>query len=197
MLKNEELGMYLELTDEGLTDLLKKNDPLALEALFNRYYKPLCQFCAVYTKDYEATEEIIADLFIKIWDGRGDSSILNIKNYLFISARNLSINYNQKKKDPVDSIEDISFQNDLFEDTHTPFRILSGAESVSRILRLIDTLPERQREILLMSRIDQIDKRKISEVLGISIRTVETTLYQSIKELRRMLKDSTNLTSNG
>lgn len=196
-MKNEELGMYLELTDEGLTDLLKKNDPLALETLFNRYYKPLCQFCAVYTKDYEAAEEIIADLFIKIWDGRGDSSILNIKNYLFISARNLSINYNQKKKDPVDSIEDIFLQNDLFEDTHTPFRILSGAESVSRILRLIDTLPERQREILLMSRIDQIDKKKISEVLGISIRTVETTLYQSIKELRRMLKDSTNLTSSG
>jgi RNA polymerase sigma-70 factor (family 1) len=196
-LQNEEPGMYLKLTDEELTDLLRKNDSVALETLFNRYYKPLCHFCAVYTKDYEAAEEIIADLFIKIWDGRIDSSILNIKNYLFTSARNLSINYNQKKKDPVDSIEDISFQNHIFEDTHTPFRILSGTESVSKILRLIDKLPERQREILLMSRIDQVDKRKISEVLGISIRTVETTLYQSIKELRRMLKDSTNLTSRG
>ncbi|WP_448104821.1 RNA polymerase sigma factor [Pedobacter panaciterrae] len=196
-MQNEEPGMYLKLTDEELTDLLRKNDSVALETLFNRYYKPLCHFCAVYTKDYEAAEEIIADLFIKIWDGRSDSSILNIKNYLFTSARNLSINYNQKKKDPVDSIEDISFQNHIFEDTHTPFRILSGTESVSKILRLIDKLPERQREILLMSRIDQVDKRKISEVLGISIRTVETTLYQSIKELRRMLKDSTNLTSRG
>jgi len=196
-LQNEEPGMYLKLTDEELTDLLRKNDSVALETLFNRYYKPLCHFCAVYTKDYEAAEEIIADLFIKIWDGRSDSSILNIKNYLFTSARNLSINYNQKKKDPVDSIEDISFQNHIFEDTHTPFRILSGTESVSKILRLIDKLPERQREILLMSRIDQVDKRKISEVLGISIRTVETTLYQSIKELRRMLKDSANLTSRG
>lgn len=189
--------MYLELTDKELTDLLRENDPLALETLFNRHYKSLCQFCAVYTKNYEAAEEIIADLFIKIWDSRNESSILNIKNYLFTSARNLSINYNQKKKDPVDSIEDISFQNDLFEDTSTPFRILSGRESVSRILSLIDTLPERQREILLMSRIDQMDKSKISEILGISVRTVETTLYQSIKELRRMLKDSTNLTSSG
>ena len=189
--------MYLQLTDEKLIGLLRKNDPLALETLFNRYYKQLCQFCAVYTKDYEAAEEIIADLFIKVWDGRHDTAILNIKNYLFISARNLSINYTQKKKDPVDSIEDISFQNHLFEDSSTPFRILSGRESVSGILRLIDTLPERQREILLMSRIDHIDKSKISEILGISIRTVETTLYQSIKELRRMLKDSANLKSNG
>lgn len=189
--------MYVKFTDEALTDLLKENDALALETLFNRYYKSLCQFCAVYTKDYEAAEEIIADLFIKIWDGRKVHTIAHLRSYLFTAARNLSLNYIQKKKDPVSSLEDVQADHHLFQDIDTPFRILSGRESSAAILQLIDRLPERQREILLMSRIDQMDKSNIAGVLGISVRTVETTLYQSIKELRRMLNDSPNVNMGG
>lgn len=185
--------MYVEFTDEALGNLIGENDPKALEALFNRYYKSLCQFCAVYTKDYAAAEEIIADLFIKMWDARAAQPIHNMRNYLFAAARNLSLNHIQKKKDPVASIEELPKGQDFFLDLETPFRILSGRESSAHILRLIDQLPERQREILLMSRIDQMDKHKIAEVLNLSVRTVETTLYQSISALRRMLNDSPNV----
>lgn len=182
--------MYSELTDEALTDLLKSDDPQALETLFNRYYKTLCQLCAVYTKDYTAAEEIIADLFMKVWDNRKETNILNIKNYLFVSARNQSLNYKEKKKAPVDSIESFNLEQYLFSDQETPFRILSGRESYQKIILMIDKLPQRQREVLLMSRFDHLDKHKIAELLGISVRTVETTLYQSIKQLRELLKDS-------
>jgi len=186
--------MYPELTDEALTDLLRKNDPLALETLFNRYYKSLCQYCAVYTGDYEVSEEIIADLFIRLWDNRKESIILNIRSYLFISAKNRSLNHKQKKKEPVFSIDEIDTGH-IFQDSETPFHILSGRESYQRILRLIDLLPLRQREVLLMSRIESMDKNRISEVLGISVRTVETTLYQAIKQLRVLLKEPFNFTS--
>lgn len=185
--------MYSDYSDEALVNLVGTDDHKALEALFNRHYKSLCQFCVVYTKDYEAAEEIIADLFIKLWDGRsGIHTILNVKAYLFTAARNLSLNHLQKKKAPVTSIEEMPEQH-LFQDLDTPFKILSGRESSAEILRLIDKLPERQREILLMSRIDQMDKQKIAAVLNISTRTVESTLYQSIRELRRMLNDSPNV----
>jgi RNA polymerase sigma-70 factor (family 1) len=188
--------MYPELTDEALTDLLRRDDPLALETLFNRYYKSLCQFCTIYNKDYEAAEEIIADLFIQLWDTRRDNSIIKIKSYLFVSAKNLSLNYKQKKKDPVSSIEDLESTQHIFQDVVTPFNILSGRESYDKIFALIDLLPVRQREVLLLSRIDDLSKNKISELLGISVRTVETTLYQSIKQLRQLLKDSRHFTSS-
>jgi RNA polymerase sigma-70 factor (family 1) len=183
------------LTDEQLIELLKQNDHLALETLFNRYYKALCQFCAVYTKDYIAAEEIIANLFMKLWDNRSDVSILNVKSYLFVSAKNLALNYNQKKKDPVDSIEDVEIEQHLFQDRDTPFKILSGRESYNNILKVIDTLPESQRQVLLMSHVDHIDKHEISKILGISVRTVETTLYQSIKKIRLLLKGFHSSTS--
>lgn len=187
--------MYKELSDESLTALLKSDDSVALETLFHRYYKSLCQYCSVYTKDFTAAEEIIADLFIKLWEGRAESNILQIKNYLFISARNLALNYKQKKKAPLDFTEDLHVHAHVSPDVNTPFKILSGKESYAKILSLINTLPKRQREILLMSRIDHVDKHRVAELLGISVRTVETTLYQSIKQLRLLLKGSRNFTS--
>ncbi|HKG07394.1 MAG TPA: sigma-70 family RNA polymerase sigma factor [Pedobacter sp.] len=187
--------MYPELTDEALTALLKSDDHLALETLFNRYYKPLCQFCTVYTRKYEASEEIIADLFIRLWDNRNDIRITSVKNYLFVSAKNLSINHHQKKKDPVDSFEDIDAKQHILKDTKTPFQILSARESCQTIISTIEMLPDRQREVLLMSRIDNLEKNRISELLGISVRTVETTLYQAIRQLRQLLKDSPNFSS--
>jgi len=182
--------MYTDNTDEALIVRLKRNDPVALETLFNRHYKPLCHYCALFTKDFAAAEEIVADLFIKIWDNRHKSDILNVKSYLFLSVRNLSLNFIQKKKNPVDSIEDITIMQHELQDTNTPFSVLSGRESDQRILRMIERLPARQREVLLMSRIDAIDKHTIAQVLGISVRTVETTLYLAIQQLRNQLKIS-------
>ncbi|PYF74455.1 RNA polymerase sigma factor [Pedobacter nutrimenti] len=186
--------MYPEPTDEELVALLKKNDSVALETLFNRYYKILCQFCSLYTKDYSAAEEIIADLFIKVWDNRKSNIILNVKNYLFVSAKNLSINYQQKKKEPVDSIEDLDLAQHFLQERDTPFKILSGRESYGITLKMIDRLPQRQREVLLMSRMDNLDKHKIAAILGISVRTVETTLYQALAQLRELLKNARNYT---
>lgn len=182
--------MYTEDTDEALTARLKRDDAAALETLFNRHYKPLCHYCTLFTKDFTAAEEMVADLFIKIWDNRHSSDLLNVKGYLFLSVRNLSLNYIQKKKNPVQSIEDLDGAEIIAKDMNTPFSVLSGRESDQRILNMIDRLPARQREVLLMSRIDAIDKHTIAQVLGISVRTVETILYQAIQQLRNQLKIS-------
>lgn len=179
--------MYLPLTDDALMCLLKENDHLALETLFNRYYKGLCRFCALYTNNMEVAEEIIADLFIKLWDNRGTVTIMNVKGYLFISAKNLSLNYNQKKKPPVDFLEEMEIKQPMALDANTPFKIISGRESYNQIMRVIDTLPSSQRKVLLMSRIDNLEKHEIARILDISVRTVETTLYQAIKKMRTLL----------
>ncbi|WP_165851966.1 RNA polymerase sigma factor [Mucilaginibacter terrenus] len=186
---------YLQFTDEELINLLRNDDHYALKALFNRYYKSLCHFCSIYINDLSAAEEIVADLFMKIWDNRLDTTILNIKSYLFTSAKNLSLNYNQKKKAPISSLEDIQLDQNLIKDGNTPLTILSGRESYRSVLEVIEKLPPSQRQVLLMSRIDGIDKREIANVLGITVRTVETTLYQAIGNLRNLLKDQRKFSS--
>jgi RNA polymerase sigma-70 factor (family 1) len=179
--------MYLSFTDEVLMTLLKEDDHLALETLFNRHYKSLCQFCAVYTNNIEAAEEIIADLFIKLWDTRHALTIINVKAYLFISAKNMSLNFNQKKKSPYDLLDDVAIMQPVIKDINTPFKIMSGRETYNHIMQVIDTLPPSQRRVLLMSRIEGLNKQEIATILSISIRTVETTLYEAIKRLRLLL----------
>ena len=187
--------MYHDFTDEELISCLKKSDQLALEALFKRYYKSLCQLCAVYVKDDTVAEEIVSTIFVKVWENRDNVTILHIKNYLFSSAKNAALNHIQKKKEPLQYIENYTTQAELHAENTTPFKILSGRESYKRILALIDTLPPAQRQVLLLSRVDNLNKHEISGMLGISVRTVETMLYQSIKNLRRLLKNSADLTT--
>ncbi|MFD1258055.1 RNA polymerase sigma factor [Mucilaginibacter terrae] len=182
--------MYQQLTDEALIALLAKGDDLSLKTLFDRHYKSLCQLSEVYTKDYTIAEEIVANLFMKLWDNRANAVILNVKSYLFISTKNLSLNYLQKKKAPVDSIEDIEFETHTIPDRVTPLHILTGRESYNKLIAVVDQLPASQREVLLMSHVDNINKYEVAKTLGISVRTVESTLYQTVKKLRIILKDS-------
>ncbi len=89
-------------------------------------------------------------------------------------------------------MSDLDKEADIPGDYRTPFHILAGRESYKEIFSMIDKLPARQREVLMLSRIEHLGKERIAELLGISVRTVETLLYQSIKQLRQQLKDPQN-----
>jgi RNA polymerase sigma-70 factor (ECF subfamily) len=176
--------VYLSKSDEDLMSLLINEDSLALETLFNRYYTALCKFTAIYIKDYNRAEEVIADLFMRLWDKRNELQIKSVKKYLFTSAKNLSFNEVQRVKLTLLSLND---HEDTLEypDTHlNPHELLTSRESYAEIIGLIDLLPDRQREVLLMSRIDLLGKDIIADLLGISVRTVETLLYQAVKNFR-------------
>lgn len=183
---------YRAQTDEQLIGLIKLHDGLALETLFNRYYHSLCKFVSIHLKDYSKAEELIADLFIKLWDSHLALEIKSVKAYLFIAAKNMAINHIQKPKNKIDYYEDYGFSSELPDVELNPFDIISSREAYRKIIQLIHLLPERQREVLLMSRIDDLDKNTISAILGITVRTVETTLYQAIKSLQHIVKTSPN-----
>ncbi|PWG80846.1 RNA polymerase sigma factor [Pararcticibacter amylolyticus] len=173
--------------DNEILKLMQNNDEAALEILFQRYYKMLCEFVRIYTRDDAVCEEIIADLFVKLWKNRSKLEVEHLKSYLFISARNQALNFVRKPDSPVfymDRLED--FEN-FFYDEGNPHRIMSDREACDSIFSFIDLLPERQKEVLLMSRIDNLGKERIAEILSISVRTVETTLYAAVSQLRTIM----------
>ena len=181
--------VYLSKSDEDLMSLLINQDSLALETLFNRYYPALCRFSSIYIKDYNKAEELIADLFMRLWNKRNDLEVKSVKKYLFTSAKNLSFNEIQRAKLTMLSLND--HEDTLqYPDGHlNPQELLTSRESYAEIIGLIDLLPDRQREVLLMSRIDLLGKDIIADLLGISVRTVETLLYQALKNFRSSTSD--------
>ncbi|WP_443939377.1 RNA polymerase sigma factor [Pedobacter sp. MW01-1-1] len=184
---------YLNKSDDALVILLLNDDSLALETLFNRYYSSLCKFTSIYLKDYNKAEELIADLFMKIWDRRKNLQITSIKKYLFTAAKNLSLNEIQKVKLSHSSLGDDE-ESLNYPDTYlNPHDLMASRESYSKVIGLINRLPDRQKEVLLMSRIDSLEKHIIAELLGISVRTVETLLYQAVKNLKALAIDRSTI----
>ncbi|MFF5382677.1 RNA polymerase sigma factor [Pedobacter suwonensis] len=181
--------VYLSKSDEDLMSLMINRDSLAFEALFNRYYPALCKFTSIYIKDYNRAEELIADLFMKLWDKKHDLQIRSIKKYLFTAAKNLAFNEVQRIKFHILSINDREETLDYPDTYLNPHEQLTSRESYSEIMDLIKLLPDRQREVLLMSRIDMMEKSIIADLLGITTRTVETLLYQAVKNFRLLTAD--------
>ncbi|WP_293786392.1 RNA polymerase sigma factor [uncultured Pedobacter sp.] len=181
--------VYLSKSDEDLMSLMINQDSLALETLFNRYYPALCKFITIYIKDHNRAEELVADLFMKLWDKRNELQIRSIKKYLFTAAKNLAFNEVQRVKFHILSINDREDSLDYPDSYLNPHEQLASRESYSEIMELIKRLPDRQREVLLMSRIDMLEKSIIADLLGISIRTVETLLYQAVKNFRSLATD--------
>jgi RNA polymerase sigma-70 factor (ECF subfamily) len=172
--------------DNILIEKINRGDEKAFETLFHRYYKSLCVFASAFVKDDNVAEEVIQDLFVKLWEDKHRVKIdTSVKNYLLRSTKNKCINYlkhNQIKNRYAQHILSDSGQN-FFEENYVEIDLLKKIEES------INSLPEKRKEIFRLSREEGLKYREIAEKLNISIKTVETQMGLSIKTLREKLKD--------
>lgn len=173
-------------TDRTLFEQIRTGDEKAFEALFRAYYPFLCTYATRLVKDAAAAEEIVQELFVRLWENRSRTIIgSSVKNYLFVSVRNLALNHirhNRIKEDYAKNI--IPEQDELYSPD-------TGAQTalLERIEKEIESLPEKRREIFTLSRRDGLKYREIAEKLNVSVKTVETQMGLALKYLREKLKD--------
>jgi RNA polymerase sigma-70 factor, ECF subfamily len=173
--------------DRNLFLLIKQSDKKSYEILFRAYYAPLCQFSRKFVKDKDDCEEIVQGFFMKLWDKREELDInASVKNYLYSSIRNRCLNYIKHEKIKLEYQSEITKNPDSQFDT-TNF--IMEVDLIERIDQSIAALPDRRREIFVLSREHGLKYREIADQLGISIKTVETQMGQALKELREKLKD--------
>ncbi|PLX04410.1 MAG: RNA polymerase sigma-70 factor [Marinilabiliales bacterium] len=173
-----------------LIEGINKGDKLIFEEVYREYYIPLCYYCLRYVETLEDSEEIVQDLFVKIWEKRTELEInTSIKAYLYRSVQNYALNYLNKKKTEDRYLMIHSRQ------IHDEFDI-DRNELVEEELRLllkhaILKLPEKRRRIFELSRFDGMKYSRIAEKLSISVKTVESQMTKALKYLRIVLKDYT------
>ncbi len=174
------------LTDSELYILLKQGDEKAFEHLFHKYYPSLCLFARQYMEDDEKAEEIVQDMFVKIWSKRKELTIeTSFKQYLLRSVKNQCLNLLQHLKIRQKYAQKI--KEDAKDDLGTPFLMEFGL--AEKIEASINSLPEKRKEIFKLSREDGLKYREIADELGISVKTVEAQMGLALKQLREMLKD--------
>jgi RNA polymerase sigma-70 factor, ECF subfamily len=156
--------------------------------LFQKQYEPLCRFAYSFVDSAELAEEIVNDVFVKIWKNRESFEIRSsLQAYLLTAVRNRSVDYLRKAMRRRTQSEE-ACQN-LAADYGCPESHTISGELEHMIESAIDRLPKQGRAIFRLSRDRGMKYHEIAEHLNLSIKTVETHMGRSLKFLREQLQN--------
>lgn len=172
--------------DQKWANRIQDGDRAAFKSLFLSYVDPLCAYVEEYTKSPEVAEELIQDLFLKIWKDRATfSPRVSVKAYLYAAARNLALDY-LKHKRVVDNWKTETRQH-VSSAPKAPDESLRRKQLSNAVRQAIEELPERRKQVFKLSRQRDLTYKEIAHVLDISIKTVEKHMRQSFQFLREQL----------
>lgn len=155
----------------------------AFKALFDTYFSQIKNFIYYKVTDVDLAEDIAQECFLKMWENRAKINPVTAKSYLYTIATNLSINH-IKKQSVIYKFINRKFNN---TETQTPLYVLEEKEFDEHLQKALAGLPEKQRIVFLMNRIDDLKYAEIAERLDISVKAVEKRMTLALKKLRETI----------
>jgi RNA polymerase sigma-70 factor (family 1) len=164
------------------------NDQQAFAQLFRSEYARLFRFSLQYVERAEAAEEIVNDIFVKLWRYRSHlHTIKNPESYLFIGVKNQSLNYiKQYSRYKVSSADDLLTQ---LAHTETPQQTMEWKELQFKMNQVIAQLPDQCRTIFKLVKEEGMKPQQAAKILNLSVRTVETQIYRAMKRLHAVVAE--------
>ena len=148
------------------------------ESGFRRLYLPLGMYALRIVGDADVAEDLVQDAFEKAWLYLENGGLIdNFSAFMYRTARNICLSYLRDRRETLDE-NNIPQAGD--EEIDTSVRD-------ARIWRAIDALPERCREVFLMSKRDGLTNQEIADELGISLKTVKNQMTKAFSRLRDAL----------
>ena len=173
------------MSEELLITGLHKANGLAFKEIFKLYYHPLCMYAYRYVQDDTITDDFVQDAFLKLWERRREFHALNaIRSFLYLSVRNACLNW--LKHLAVRQRNEMDFASFLQEELEDDCILEDTIHA--RLYVAIEELPDRAREIVLMS-LKGASNPEIALNLGISLNTVKTVKLRAYRVLREKLKE--------
>ncbi len=174
-----------EKDDASLVKSLSKSNVLAFNTLFKRYSGRLYHFSYGYLNSEAESEEIVQEVFAKIWETRSQlKHELSFKSYLFTIAFNAINKYFRTKAYLTEY-----FRNEIPDDIDfTTTQDIYHDSLMSYLTRIVDNLPERRREIFIKSRFEGLSMKEIATLFNISHKTVENQITLALKYIRSCVK---------
>jgi RNA polymerase sigma-70 factor (family 1) len=170
-------------TENRLLKGLKKSDHESFREIFDRYSNPLYRFSLSYLKSKEAAEDVVQEVFIKIWDKRKDiDTSKSFQSYLFTIALNSVRKYFNKLAEANQLKHDIIAS---FSENPATFEEQENFEEYLRKLdNLIQNLPEKRKAIFTGKKLEGKSQKELAEEFGISPKTVEYHITEAMKFLK-------------
>ena len=166
---------------------IRQGDETVFDAVFRRYYAPLCRYATGLTDgDPDEAEDLVQQTFVKLWERRASLDIAwSVKAYLYKMVHNAALNrlrhQQTKNKYQQFNVQQLDTQHAPPEDTAPELR--------ERLHRALNELPPQCRNIFELSRFEALKYREIADQLNISIKTVETQMGKALRLMRLQLAD--------
>lgn len=169
---------------------VNKRNPELFDEVFKQYSKPLFYYAAKFVED-EAARDIVQDVFTKLWSDQNITIKLSLNSLLFTMVRNSCLQYLEKQK----------VRNKYFESTKLKLQeeelqfymhektSLIEQELEDKLNEVLESLPERCKQIFMMSRFENKKNKEIAEELDISIKAVEKQITKALATIRSEMKD--------
>jgi len=174
---------------DELFDQVKTGDQKAFELLFSIFFARLNDFARHVVKDDTISQDIVQDVFVKVWERKSQIESLNLEAYLFRLVRNRCIDYINHLKVVNNRMHEIRISSKYEELYRIDFignepYILIEQELKTKIEKTIQGLPDRCREVFILSRMDGLKNKEIAEKLDINIKNVERHLNRALQSFR-------------
>lgn len=160
------------------------------EQFFKAYHGQLLRYAHKFVHRHDVASDIVQDAFMKLWENRANILItVSLSAYLHKTIYNLCLNYLEQIKIRAGHHEVI--QTELLEkelDFYKDETSLLQQEMSDTVARLVEKLPLEYKQVMELSRYEGLKNKEIAEKLEIPLRTVETRIYRSIKQLKDALR---------
>lgn len=151
-----------------------------IEDLFRLNYRPLCMFALHYLQDADLVEDVVQECFTVLWEKlEQGADVANRRAYLYMSVRNRCLDHLRRKGLPTESLKPYDTYGIIDDDDAEERSVMEA-----KLWTAIDSLPEKCRQVFLMSKRDGLKYEEIAEELGLSVNTVRNQISKALNVLK-------------
>lgn len=168
----------------------EKDKPLCNEHQFDTFYgthvRALRNFIYYKFGDAEQADDVVQESFIRLWNNCAKVSMDTAKSFLYRIAINLSTSLKRSEKVQL-KYEERAVKQD--HDIESPEFVILEKEFMQKLTDAIASLPEKQREVFLMNRVEKMTYKEIAELSGVSVKAIEKSMHKALVKLRKLIGD--------
>ncbi|MEO8403231.1 MAG: RNA polymerase sigma-70 factor [Chitinophagaceae bacterium] len=167
-----------------LQQKIAEGDETAFTQLYLHFGKKLIQFAVSLVRSKEIAEELVEDVFVKLWANRQQvPTIENITVYLYVATKNRSLNALSRKAHELVAAPFDFLDTTVDKFAADPYDLMITAEMMGRMQHAIESLPPRCKLIFKLIREDGLKYKEVAEILNISVNTIDVQMAIAVKKI--------------
>ena len=181
-LSANELNTSVQL--KGLQEKVAGGDENAFTQVYLQFGKRLILFGTSLVRSKEIAEELVEDVFVKLWANRKNiTEIENLTVYLYVAVKNKALNKLSQKASELIAAPFDYLDTSMDEFAADPYDLMITTEMMTRMQTVIETLPPRCKMIFKLIREDGLKYKEVAEILNISVNTIDVQMAIAVKKI--------------